>query len=75
MWVAVGGGTHLSEAIASKDDYLGVYQIGEVAEAVPVDAWSNVILNEAGTPTYRLVALANLGNRAITDQEKLEQQI
>ena len=74
-WVAVGGETHLSETITGNDDYLGVYQIGEAAEAVPVDAWSNVILNEAGTPTYRLVALANLGNRAITDQEKLEQQI
>ncbi|MEQ1783077.1 MAG: PAS domain-containing protein [Hyphomonadaceae bacterium] len=74
-WVASDDKTHLSEAITAKDDYLGVFQIGDAAEAILVDAWSNVILNEAGAPTYRLVALANISNRATTDQEKLEQQV
>ncbi len=65
----------LSDAITSADDYLGVFRIGNDGEAISVDAWSNIILNEEGAPTYRLVALANIGDRASTDQEKLEQQV
>jgi two-component sensor histidine kinase len=73
--VGPGAQTPLSEAITSKDDYLGVFQIRTGTDAVSVDAWSNIILNEAGEPTYRLVALADIGNRVATDQDKLEQQI
>ena len=73
--VGSGGGTPLSEAIPGKDDYLGVFRIGDSAEAISVDAWSNVILNDAGAPTYRLVALADIGDRVATDQESLEQQV
>jgi PAS domain S-box-containing protein len=69
------GAPPLSEAVKSDDDYLGVFRIGYDGEAVSVDAWSNIILNEAGTPTYRLVALADTGNRTATEQEKLEQQV
>ena len=69
------GGPPLSEAVKSNDDYLGVFRIGYDGAAVSVDAWSNIILNEARTPTYRLVALADIGGRTATDQEKLEEQI
>jgi two-component sensor histidine kinase len=75
----VGGsateGTQISDAIVGEGDYLGVFKIGQEDETVSVDAWSNVILNDAGTPTYRLVAIANIGDRTSTDQEKLEQQV
>ena len=75
--VAVGASDQLplSDAITGKDDYLGVFQIGSDLEAISVDAWSNVILNDAGAPTFRLVALADIGDRATTDQEKLERQV
>lgn len=69
------GASELSEAVAGESDYLGVFVVGSDADAVSVDAWSNVILNEEGTPTFRLVALADIGNRSSTDQEKLEQQV
>ncbi len=65
----------LSTAVTERDDYLGVFQIGSGDETVSVDAWSNIILNDAGIATYRLVALADVANRAATDQEKLEQQV
>lgn len=75
--VAAGsnGGPPLNEAVTGEDDYLGVFQIGKGPESISVDAWSNVILNDAGEPAYRLVALANIADRAATDQEKLEQQV
>jgi two-component sensor histidine kinase/PAS domain-containing protein len=65
----------LSEAVTAREDYLGVFQIGNDARSISVDAWSNVILNDAGEPAYRLVALADIADRAATDQEKLEQQV
>ncbi len=75
--VAAGsnGGPPLNEAVTGEDDYLGVFQIGKGPESISVDAWSNVILNDAGEPAYRLVALANIADRTATDQEKLEQQV
>lgn len=75
--VAVGsnGGPALNEAVTASEDHLGVFQIGKGPEAISVDAWSNVILNDAGAQAYRLVALANIADRAATDQEKLEQQV
>lgn len=65
----------LSTAVIERDDYLGVFHLGSEPAMVSVDAWSNVILNDEGVATYRLVALADIANRAATDQEKLEQQI
>ncbi len=65
----------LAEAITAGEDYLGVFQIGNDARSVSVDAWSNIILNDAGKPAYRLVALADIADRDATDQEKLEQQV
>ena len=75
--IAVGanGQLPLSDAITSKEDYLGVFEMGAGDKTISVDAWSNIILDEAGVPAYRLVALADIGDRVATDQEKLEQQI
>jgi len=70
-----GSDRPLREAVVEGEDYLGVFRIERDSQAISVDAWSNVILNEASTPTYRLVALADIGDRAPTDQEKLEQQL
>lgn len=65
----------LAEAVTTAEDYLGVFQIGNDVQSVSVDAWSNIILNDAGQPAYRLVALADIADRAATDQEKLEQLV
>jgi len=69
------GAVPLSEAVTRADDYVGVFRFGNDGTGVLVDAWSNIILNEEGTPAFRLVALAYTGNRTATEQEKLEQQV
>lgn len=70
-----GNETSLQEAVVGQEDYLGVFTIERSQQPVSVDAWSNVILNDAGSPTYRLVALADIRDRVSTDQEKLEEQL
>lgn len=65
----------LSEAVTTDEDDLGIFQMGNDAHSIWVDAWSNIILDDAGQPTYRLVALADIADRAATDQEKLEHQV
>lgn len=73
--IGTAGGPPLNNAVAFGEDYLGAFQIGSGADAISVDAWSNIILNDAGEPAFRLVALANIADRVATDQEKLEQQV
>lgn len=48
----------LSEAISGGDDYVGVFETIQDGETMVIDAWSNVILDDDGTPMFRLVALA-----------------
>ncbi len=48
----------LSEAVVTDEDYLGAFTIDADEQIIPVDAWSSVIQDDNGTPTYRLVALA-----------------
>jgi two-component sensor histidine kinase len=56
--LAAEDGRLLSEAIADDQEYIGAFRIGEGAAAAAVDAWSNVIQDDTGTPVFRLVALA-----------------
>ncbi|CAN5518073.1 histidine kinase dimerization/phosphoacceptor domain -containing protein [soil metagenome] len=63
----------LSEAIVHAEDYIGTFII-EREEATTVDAWSNIIHDDQGKPTFRLVALAEIGHRPDTEpkgQEKV----
>lgn len=73
--IGTAGGPPLNNSVTTSEDYLGAFQIGRGSDAISVDAWSNIILNDAGEPAYRLVALANIADRAATDQEKLEQLV
>jgi PAS domain S-box-containing protein len=56
---ADGDWRQLSEAIADEQDYIGVFIIENGAGARKVDAWSNMIQDESGTPVFRLIALAD----------------
>lgn len=55
--------TSLGEAIVGVDEHLGIFTIDAGDESHEVDAWSNVIENDEGTPLFRLVALAATGGR------------
>jgi two-component sensor histidine kinase len=47
-----------SEAIQNDQDYIGVFTLARDSAAITVDAWSNIIQDDDGTPSFRLVAFA-----------------
>ena len=55
---AAGDLTELSEAVHTGDDYIGSFTIARSEGRVDVDAWSNTIEDDNGSPMFRLVALA-----------------
>jgi two-component sensor histidine kinase len=56
-------GRKLSKAIVDDEDYIGAFEIEHANGPVAVDAWSNIIQDDDGTPMFRLVALAETSNR------------
>lgn len=71
--VNTADGKQLNRTVTEQDDYLGVFAIALPAESLTVHAWSNIIEDDAGTPTFRLVALAQ--TEASTQDAELQQQI
>lgn len=57
----------LRDAVKSDADYIGEFLIEQKAGAINVDAWSNTIEDEDGTPLFRLVALARAGSEREQD--------
>ena len=62
---AEGDDRSLGDAIKAGEDHIGDFRLG--SDGITVDAWSNVIEDESGTPLYRLVALA--ASRASKDED------
>ena len=54
--------TLLRDAVKDDADYLGEFTIRREDGSINVDAWSNTIENDDGTPLFRLVALARVGD-------------
>jgi two-component sensor histidine kinase len=65
----------LGQAVVGDQEYVGLFSIEHGAGAVNVDAWSNLIDGDVGTPPFRLVALAEAGRRGETSREELERLI
>jgi two-component sensor histidine kinase len=57
---AAGDDRLLREAITDDDEYIGRFTIDHGDERTEVDAWTNTIEDDSGTPKFRLVALAVL---------------
>lgn len=72
---AEGDPRRLGEAVAGEQEYVGIFQIDQAGGAMTVDAWSNIIQDEDGTPRFRLVALAEAGKRSEAHHEELERLI
>jgi two-component sensor histidine kinase len=60
---AAGDDRSLGEAVKDEDEYLGRFTIDRGDKQIEVDAWSNTIEDDDGTPKFRLVALAPVGAR------------
>ncbi|HEX6377380.1 MAG TPA: histidine kinase dimerization/phosphoacceptor domain -containing protein [Allosphingosinicella sp.] len=65
----------LGEAVAGEQEYVGHFAIDRDEGAIGVDAWSNLIEDEDGTPLFRLVALSEAGRRSDARQQELERLI
>jgi len=72
---AEGDPRRLGEAVAGEQEYVGIFQIEQAGGATTVDAWSNLIQDEDGAPRFRLVALAEAGQRSEAHREELERLI
>ena len=75
----VGGGEAergLGDALVEGRDFVGTFAIEhEGRERVLVDAYSNVIEDDDGTPTYRLAALVDVGQHDVSQREAFELQL
>ncbi|WP_105432469.1 sensor histidine kinase [Neorhizobium sp. T6_25] len=54
----LAGGTELAEALLETEEYLGAFNLSGSPEAWVVDAWSNTIVDDAGQPLFRLLAMS-----------------
>ena len=70
-----GDRRRLSEVIADEQDYIGEFKIGSGDAARRVDAWSNIIQDENGTPVFRLIALADAARRGENKGGEIEQRL
>ena len=68
--LAEGGGPELGEAIVNSSDFVATFRIDRAGQDVAiVDAYSNVIENDAGEPCYRLAALVDVGAHGLQREE------
>lgn len=65
----------LGEAVAAERDYVGSFAIPYDANSGTVDAWSNVIEDDDGTPTFRLVALVKTTGKAPSVLDELQERV
>lgn len=65
----------LGAAVVGAADYVGTFNMLRADQVAMVDAYSNVIENDAGTPCYRLAALVDASVRGQSDREELEQRL
>jgi two-component sensor histidine kinase len=65
---SASSGKALGEAVVSESDYLGTFVVpGDPGELI-ADAWSNIIEDDSGKETFRLVALSETANRPATEE-------
>lgn len=64
----------LADAIKEDEEYIGTFRIEKDGNVTDVDAWSNTIENDDGTPIFRLVALACV-DQHVRDDENLRQNL
>jgi len=71
-----GGKNALGTAIARSSDFIGTFTIDrDGKDPALIDAYSNVIEDDAGKPSYRLAALVDVAAHKQELREELEQQI
>ena len=72
---AAGDDTQLGDAVLHDDEFIGTFTIVGRGTSTDVDAWSNTIENDSGQPLFRLVALAETGQRLRKPGEQADQML
>lgn len=73
--LAAVDGPDLSRAIVEGQEHLGVFAIQQGDTKTVVNAWSNEIHNDDGTPMFRLVALAETIEHDLTERQAFAKKI
>lgn len=79
-WAPLGGitggdGHSLAAAVTTGCDYIGAFTSGSDDTPIPLDAWSNLIEDDAGAPIYRLVALVARTPQDEAGEQDLARQV
>ncbi|ALL13352.1 sensor histidine kinase [Caulobacter henricii] len=64
----------LSDAVLEDQDYIGVFSFAHSQGVEAVDAWSNIIQDNAGIAVFRMLALVGASHRG-SDRTEFEQRI
>ena len=62
----------LAAAVVTEDDYIGTFTTGG---GLDVDVWSNLILDDARVPAFRLVAMAKIGRPDEAERDDLHRRM
>jgi PAS domain S-box-containing protein len=66
----------LGEAVVAANDFVSTFQIARGGRnAAVVAAYSNIIVDEQGTPAFRLAALVELGKQGQEERAEFEQKL
>lgn len=73
---AISGGPALADALRENEEYLGAFAFSIDAETRVIDAWSNTIVDDAGKPLFRLLAMSGRSgsNDVVTLSEALSER-
>jgi PAS domain S-box-containing protein len=72
---APDGARSLSEVLVEERDYVGAFALAREGAPLTVDAWSNLIEDDGGTPLFRLVALVEIAPREGSLFDDLQEQV
>jgi two-component sensor histidine kinase len=81
-WTALPGtasedtdGRAFSAVVQQDQDYIGVFTLAREGAAIRVHAWSNIIEDDGGSPSFRLVAFAEIADDAHAADGELAQRL
>jgi len=67
---------YLGDAVTDTNDFVGTFEINIAGQALElVDAYSNVIEDNDGTPAYRFVALVHVSSHTGEQREEFEKRL
>ena len=73
--VMPGNSRNLTQTLVEERDYVGAFTLSLGDASLTVDAWSNIVEDEDGSPLFRLVAFVEVANRDASILDELEDRV